>query len=52
MFPIKICGGQIGMRLSEGRVHSGVRVHHVCTENAAVTVSFQMGAAMILEKPD
>jgi hypothetical protein len=34
MFPAEICVGRVGMQLSEDRVHSGVRVHHVCTENA------------------
>jgi hypothetical protein len=39
------------MQLSEGRVHSGVRVHHVCTENADATIWLPMEADMILEKP-
>ena len=51
MFPTKIWGGRIGMRSSEARVHSGVRVHHVCTENADVTIWLPMEADMVLEKP-
>jgi hypothetical protein len=47
----KICGGRIGMQLSEGRVHSGVRVHHACTENANVTIWLPKESDMILEKP-
>jgi hypothetical protein len=47
----EICGGRIGMQLSEGRVHSGVRAHHVCTENADVTICLPMESDMILEKP-
>lgn len=38
------------MRLNEGHVHSGVRVHHVCTENADATIWLRMEANMILEK--
>ena len=51
MLQIKICEGRIGMQLSDGRVHSGVRVHHVCTENADVTIWLPMGVDVILEKP-
>ena len=39
------------MRSSEARVHSGVRVQHVCTENADVTIWLPMGVDVILEKP-
>ena len=33
------------------RVHSGVRVHRVCTENGDVTIWLPIEADMILEKP-
>jgi hypothetical protein len=39
----KICVGRVGMELSEGRVHSGVRVHHVCTENADIMIWLPLG---------
>ena len=51
MFPTKNCSGRIGMQLSEGRVHPGFRVHHVCTENADMTIWLPMEAGMPLEEP-
>jgi hypothetical protein len=44
MFTAKICVGQIGIHFGEVRRACALgRVHHVCTENADVTIWLPLG---------